>query len=893
MKEHKYAEGNKDSKIAFIGRDPGVAEEESGRPFQGGAGGVLDSLFKLTGINREEVYITNTFKERPPNNDVNYFYLSKEWTDKKGRKQICWTQDVKTEFQYHLENLREELSQLKNLNLLVCLGDDAFHQLYPLGQSISVMRGSLYETDFVPGKKLKIMGTYHPAALMRQPSLYPITQLDLLKAKREMETPNLPDQFRKLRVITQPLSIEEKKRILSLPSITCDVETNETKGKKKIENLFCVGFGFNHMEAISIPLTIYPTGESYWNHEQDKEMREFISQVLSSNIPKIFQYGIFDVQVLQKFGFQVNNFKYDTYQMIHCLHNGFPKGLDFLASVYSDIPYWKHLRTESLNAEDPTFSLNKYCAQDNAGTYEVAINLRKEMEKTPIPENYMKINSHSFNFWDFYLQHYYRLQPLIQSMNDHGLNVDVEKREKAVFEYTEKIYEKEEELFHLVEKIIEVFNDKKIKTVSKKPSQALLKQWKKEGIIQDITQEIPLPYHVSYPSKYETIPSKKRAKEKLFNPQSSDQMRRLLYEVLDIKPYKETSSDEKHLAKIIERKNISDFHRKVMETLLEIRGMSKIKTSYLESTLREGRFYSIYNMGGTGFGGRLAANQTIDKEGGSAQTFPREGIVKKTIIPDDEDHIFINIDLDRAELWPVAFLTENEAMIEALQGGKDLHCLNASLIFDIPYERLLEDHLAGKKPPERQKAKNSNHAMDYLPIDWYNPHPFFMPGGVVSRLCGISQKEGEEIVRKIHHANPNLDRWHKEVRNQIERNRTLYNFFGRRKTWYGTITNKTIQEACAYIPQSTIGDLMCQMLIQLFNHPLYKEWNLRIMQNGHDSTLLQAPRNITLDQINQIAKIMEYPLVYKNRTFIVPTSWEIGESWGELKTDKEWFKENR
>jgi uracil-DNA glycosylase len=70
--ENKYlpvpGEGSHDAQIMFIGEAPGKNEALTGRPFSGAAGKILDELLKSVGINRNEVYITNIVKDRPPRN---------------------------------------------------------------------------------------------------------------------------------------------------------------------------------------------------------------------------------------------------------------------------------------------------------------------------------------------------------------------------------------------------------------------------------------------------------------------------------------------------------------------------------------------------------------------------------------------------------------------------------------------------------------------------------------------------------------------------------------------------------------------------------------------------------------------------------------------------------
>lgn len=63
-----FGEGSPDAQIVFIGEAPGKQEDSTGRPFVGAAGRFLEEMLKTIGLNREDVYITNIVKYRPPNN---------------------------------------------------------------------------------------------------------------------------------------------------------------------------------------------------------------------------------------------------------------------------------------------------------------------------------------------------------------------------------------------------------------------------------------------------------------------------------------------------------------------------------------------------------------------------------------------------------------------------------------------------------------------------------------------------------------------------------------------------------------------------------------------------------------------------------------------------------
>src|SRR4051812_16234601 len=61
-------EGNSDANILFVGEAPGKSEDEQGRPFVGAAGKFLAEMLESIGLTRDDVFITNIVKQRPPNN---------------------------------------------------------------------------------------------------------------------------------------------------------------------------------------------------------------------------------------------------------------------------------------------------------------------------------------------------------------------------------------------------------------------------------------------------------------------------------------------------------------------------------------------------------------------------------------------------------------------------------------------------------------------------------------------------------------------------------------------------------------------------------------------------------------------------------------------------------
>ncbi len=141
-----FGDGNPYSPIVFVGEAPGEEEDIQGRPFVGRAGRYLNSkIEEILGLKREEVYITNVCKCRPPGN----------------RKPT--PSEINACFPY----LKRELDIIKP-KVICCLGATAGEGILGKKFSITKVRGNFYPYPYDP--KIKVLLTYHPAYILRNPS---------------------------------------------------------------------------------------------------------------------------------------------------------------------------------------------------------------------------------------------------------------------------------------------------------------------------------------------------------------------------------------------------------------------------------------------------------------------------------------------------------------------------------------------------------------------------------------------------------------------------------------------------------------------------------------------------------------------------------------------------
>jgi len=164
-KQIVFGVGNPRAELMLVGEGPGADEDERGEPFVGRAGQLLNNMIKAMGLQREDVYIANVVKCRPPGNRT-------------PERDEC---DTCSPF------LLRQIAVIKP-KVIVALGAVAAKTLLAINSSMSDLRGRWY--DF-RGTKLAV--TYHPAFLLRDPRQKKEAWKDLQMVMKELDLP-LPNR---------------------------------------------------------------------------------------------------------------------------------------------------------------------------------------------------------------------------------------------------------------------------------------------------------------------------------------------------------------------------------------------------------------------------------------------------------------------------------------------------------------------------------------------------------------------------------------------------------------------------------------------------------------------------------------------------------------------------
>jgi DNA polymerase len=153
-----YGEGNPNAELMFVGEGPGADEDATGRPFVGAAGRLLDRIIEAIGFKRDDVYIANVVKCRPPGN------RKPEKDESSTCQQFLFRQ---------IDVIRPKV--------IVALGNTPVESLLGLKLGITKARGEFYDYH-----GMKLMPTFHPAYLLRDPTKKREVWEDMKKVRAEL-----------------------------------------------------------------------------------------------------------------------------------------------------------------------------------------------------------------------------------------------------------------------------------------------------------------------------------------------------------------------------------------------------------------------------------------------------------------------------------------------------------------------------------------------------------------------------------------------------------------------------------------------------------------------------------------------------------------------------------
>jgi len=359
--------GPRSPRILLLGEAWGQTEDETRQPFSGESG---KELFRMLGealplvdptaharvcsamqygnswiferggwLALANIAMTNVFNLRPAGNKLESICgAKKDVGSGYPLPPVSNAKYILSEYLIELSRLEEEIREA-NPNIIIALGNTASWAVLRT-TSISQIRGTAAE-GVGPAEGQKVLPTYHPSGVLRNWAWRPIVLADLMKGERESYWPEIRRPERTVHINPTLCELAEwTRQTLANPPRVLSVDIETGAGQIK-----CIGFARSVSESLVVPFVdlSHPSG-SYWPTPGD-EMRAwgFCRELLESDIPKLGQNFIYDLQYLTRTGIMPRNCIEDTMLLHHSIYPELQKGLGFLGSIYTNESSWKLL----------------------------------------------------------------------------------------------------------------------------------------------------------------------------------------------------------------------------------------------------------------------------------------------------------------------------------------------------------------------------------------------------------------------------------------------------------------------------------------------------------------------------------------------------------------------
>lgn len=378
------------------------------------------------------------------------------------------------------------------------------------------------------------------------------------------------------------------------------------------------------------------------------------------------------------------------------------------------------------------------------------------------------------------------------------------------------------------------------------------------------------------PVKFLHVPSSERVR-----PYNSDKVVKDFFYRLRNYPEQKNS---KTLKVTVDKKAMERLFRRTKDPAIPIlQKLNKLNT-LISGFLKEnkharGKVHSHISVVGTGTGRLSSADPNMQNQPPDARF---------VFIPSDPEWCFVEADFSSGENRLTALYAHDHDRLRRLATpGFNEHKLNASIFFGIPVEEIEKDN-----DPDKPygKGKKINHGMNY--------------GEGARKIAqdnDLDEKEVKEAIHRWKLANPLTVSWQDRTTRQAEREGVLTNAFGR-KRWFWT-TN-TYTESLAFLPQSTLADIIFKAMIGLMYERIELAPDLalkassvlaplpmpaRLLLQVHDSLLVECPKDSVGAVIKAMKATMEQSWTQLGG-YVIPVEFKVGgpgESWGEVKAWKE------
>ena len=422
----------------------------------------------------------------------------------------------------------------------------------------------------------------------------------------------------------------------------------------------------------------------------------------------------------------------------------------------------------------------------------------------------------------------------------------------------------------IYQKILKKINENNLDTVwntIEKPLIRVINNMEKNGIGLDIkyldTLIIKFQPEIN---DLETEIYKLAGKE--FNINSPKQIAEVLFEDLEIDTHglAKTSVNRTVSTNSNELEKIKDDHP-IIENILRYRELTKLVTGFITPlptyiSPKDQKIHAVFQQTGTATG-RLSSdspnlqNIPIKKDYGP--------LIRQAFIP-SSGYSFVSFDYSQMELRIAAFLSQDDAMIESFKEGKDFHTYTASLVFDLPYEKVSKE--------QRNQVKVLNFGIVYG-----------MGSKAYAQQAKITKEEAKTYIDEYFAHYYKLKTYLEKLKEDARSRGFCETIFGRRRSlpFAGVISREGAEQDRIAINmpiQGSAADLIKLSMVKIFNH--LSEENLlgkvKLVAQIHDELLFEIQSDILDKVIPDIQKHLEE----NELNILLKVNMDIGQNWGEV-----------
>jgi DNA polymerase I-like protein with 3'-5' exonuclease and polymerase domains len=362
-----------------------------------------------------------------------------------------------------------------------------------------------------------------------------------------------------------------------------------------------------------------------------------------------------------------------------------------------------------------------------------------------------------------------------------------------------------------------------------------------------------------------TYPEIKKFEEitgKDFNPNSTMQLRSLLFDYIGLEPTGKKTGTGADSTDAEVLKELAEKHE-VPQLVLDIRQKVKIKTTYLDKIYpqldRDSRLRTGFNLHGT-TSGRLSSSGKMNM-----QQIPRDNPIVKGCIKATPGNKIVAMDLTTAEVYCAAVLANDKNLMNVFKSGGNFHSNIAKIVFDLPCE---VDEVAELYSTQRQMAKAVTFGIMYGAGPKKISEQVTKDSGTY-----FSMSEASGVIKDYFEQFSGLKKWLDNQKQFIQDNGFIYSHFGRKRRLpnvFSTdkgIASHEVRSGINFLVQSIASDVNLLGAIDTHNEIIKrnKTKDMRIFALVHDSILAEV-REEDVDEYMEIVKTC----IEKDRGISIP-----------------------